>query len=254
MMGVINLAHGEFILIGIYGTAITYANGVPLWIAIPVGALAAGLFGLVVERTIIKRLYDRPIDSMVATWGISIILIEAALLIFGTSYPGMQRPFGAIQYGSFSASMYTIVLSIAAIGVLVLTYYVFNYTEWGLYARATLQNADAAESLGVDTSRMYTASFFFGSFLAGLAGGLYAPVVSIGPNAGGGFIIEAFVTVIVGGTNVLLGTLLSGGFLSIINGITSQTSGTLIGRVSLLVMAIVVVRLYPKGISSILTK
>ncbi|MGQ4554593.1 ABC transporter permease subunit [Halobellus sp. GM3] len=253
MMGIINMAHGEFIMLGAYGTAIASERGLPLVLAMLVGGLVAAIAGLIIERLVVRHLYDRPIDSMVATWGISIILIKVMLVVFGSSYSGVSTPFGALRYGSFSASMYRFVLAAAAVGLLVVTYYVFMNTEFGLHARATIQDAETAKSMGIDTSRVYAVTFVFGSALAGLAGGLFAPIATISPNLGSTYIIEAFVTVIVGGTNVLLGTPASAGILSVINGGGSHMGGTLLGRVLLLVAAVVMIRVQPRGLSSYFT-
>jgi branched-subunit amino acid ABC-type transport system permease component len=240
-------------MVGAYGTAIAYGQGVPLVLSMLVGGFFAAVVGLLVERLVVQHLYDRPIDSMVATWGISIILTKAALVVFGPSFPGIATPFGALSYGGFSASAYRFVLAAAAVGLLLVTYYLFMNTEFGLHARATIQDADTARSMGVDTTRVYAVTFVLGAGLAGLAGSLFAPVATISPNLGSSYIIEAFVTVIVGGANVLLGTPASAALLSVISGGGSQWGGTLLGRVLLLVAAILVIRLQPRGLSSYLT-
>lgn len=253
MMSIINLAHGEFIMVGAYATAISYHQlSAPLPLAILVGGIATGVLGLVLERLIIRHLYDRLIDSMVATWGISLILIQATLLTFGSRYPGISTPFGSLRFGGVSMSMYSAVITLTALGLLGVVYLVFQYTDYGLKARATMQNDDMARSLGVNTDYVYMGTFFFGSFVTGLAGGLFAPTVSVVPTLGSSFIIEAFVTVIVGGTNVLVGTFVSALSLSTIGSLGAQLFGTLGGRVALLVTAIVIIRLLPQGITTYL--
>lgn len=255
MMGIINLAHGEFIMVGAYTTAISYHQGIPLPIAIVVGGLATGFFGVIVERLVIQHLYERPIDSMVATWGLSLMLTQIVLVILGPTYPGIGTPFGAVTFGSYSASIYQWVLAVLAIMLLIAVYLVLRHTEYGLHARATIQNHEAARSLGVDTPRIYMLTFFLGSFITGLAGGLFAPTISVVPTLGGAYIIEAFVTVIVGGANVLLGVSSSAISLSIINGAAAQWGGALAGRVALLVTAIIIIRILPEGLSDyLLTK
>jgi len=250
MMGIINLAHGEFIMIGVYSTAITYHADVPLPVAILVGGLVTGIVGLVLERLILQHLYDRLIDSMVATWGISLIMIQSVLIVMGPSYPGIQTPFGAVAFLDISTSGYLLFTTLAALGLLGLTYVLFMYTEVGLHARATMQNEEMARSLGVSTDRIYMLTFFYGSFVTGIAGGLFAPTITISPQVGSGYIIEAFVTVIVGGTNVLVGTLASALSLSLVSGLASELIGSLGGRVALLVTAVVIIRLLPQGLST----
>lgn len=253
MMGIINLAHGEFIMVGAYATALSFNQGIPLVLAILVGGVATGILGIVVERVIIQHLYDRPVDSMVATWGLSLILTQTALILFGPSSSGIDTPFGSLTYGAYSASVYQWVLAAVAVLLIALVYAVFNYTEYGLHARATIQNEEMARSLGIDTSRIYMITFFLGSVLTGLAGGLFAPTISLVPSLGGSYIIEAFVTVIVGGANVLIGVPASALSLSIINGAASQWGGALAGRVALLVTAIIIIRLLPEGLSDYVT-
>jgi branched-chain amino acid transport system permease protein len=252
MMEIINLAHGEFMMVGAYATAIAYTEGVPLVVCILLGGVAAGVMGLVVERLVLQHLYDRPVDSMVATWGLSLVLIQSVLIVFGPNFSGVDTPFGTVAYGAYSASAYQLVLGGVAVAMLGLLYLIFHHTEYGLHARATMQDAESARSLGIDTSRVYMVTFFIGSVVTGIAGGLFAPVISIVPTLGGSFIIEAFVTVIVGGANILLGVA-SGGFsLSIINGVAAQGVGALAGRVALLVTAILIIRIYPDGLSDYL--
>jgi branched-chain amino acid transport system permease protein len=253
MMGIINLAHGEFIMVGAYATALSYHQGVPLILAVLVGGLATGVFGVVVERLVIRHLYDRTIDSMVATWGLSLVMTQSVLLIFGPTLQGIGTPFGAVTFGAYSASIYQWVLAAAAIVLLGAVYIVFNYTEYGLHAKATIEDEETARSLGINTARIYMITFFLGSMLAGIAGGLFAPTISLVPSLGGSYIIEAFVTVIVGGASILIGVPASGISLSVINGAASQVGGTLAGRVALLVVAILIIRLLPEGISKYLT-
>jgi branched-chain amino acid transport system permease protein len=254
MMGIINLAHGEFIMAGAYMTGIAYTQGVPLVFAVLFGGIATGVMGLFIERVALQFLYDRPIDSMVATWGLSLILVQATLLIFGPTFESIPTPFGTLSYGAYSTSAYRLVLS--AVGVLLLgaIYAVFYYTEFGLHARATMQDAETARSLGVDTQRIYMVTFLIGSVVTGIAGGLFAPILTLVPTLGEPFIIDAFVMVIVGGANILLGIVSAGASLSVISGIVDYNVGSLASQVALLVAAIVVIRVYPNGISDYLER
>lgn len=206
MMGIINLAHGEFIMCGAYVTVSTARMGLPLPIAMLCGSLAAGLLGIVLERTIIHRLYHRPLDSIVATWGISLILVQGTLVVFGSSMPGISTPFSAFAVGDSTYSTYRMVLFGVAILVLAGLYLVFHHTKFGIHSRATIQAPSMAKAIGIDTGRMYTLTFGLGAALAGLAGALYAPTMSIVPTFGASFLVESFVTVVVGGADVFLGT------------------------------------------------
>ncbi|SDM94820.1 branched-chain amino acid transport system permease protein [Halogranum gelatinilyticum] len=249
IMGVINLAHGEFIMVGAYGTTLSYNAGLPLPVAMLAGVAVTTVFGVLVERTIIKRLYDRLADSMVATWGLSLIMVQAARIVFGNSLQQIGTPLGSIAYGDFSYSAYRILLSGVSVVVLAVVYYIFTRTDYGMRARATIQNETMARSLGVDTERTYMTTFALGSALAGLTGALYAPTVTMVPSLGGTFLVEAFVAVVVGGPSVVLGTTLAGGFLGFINALVSNLVGTFLGRIALLVTAIVMIRFLPEGIT-----
>ena len=250
MMGIINLAHGEFILIGAYGTTFAAAAGLPLPVAMLVGVAATTAFGLVLERLLIRRLYGRLLDSMVVTWGISLVLIQLVRIVFGNSAPGVGIPFG--QLPIVDGPVYYLVLAVVAVAVLGGLYALFTRTDFGVRARATMQDEATARSMGVDTDRMYAATFGIGSALAGLAGALYAPVMTITPEYGTGFLVEAFVAVVVGGASVLAGTILASGFLGTVNAVFTNLAGTFIGQVAMLLAAIVAIRLLPDGITGLL--
>ena len=251
MMGVINLAHGELIMIGAYGTTLAYNAGSPLVLAMVVGVISAAAAGLVIERTVVKRLYQRPLDSMVATWALGITITQLFRIVFGNSLSGIGIPLGSIRYGEFSFSTYRTLLSVVALVVLVSAYLVFTRTEFGIRARATIQDDDTARAMGIDTDRMYTTTFVIGCALAGLTGALYAPALSIVPGMGSSFLVEAFVAVVTGGTSVLLGTTLAAGVLGSVNAFFTNIMGTFIGQVAMLIAAILILRFLPTGLSGI---
>lgn len=251
MMGVINLAHGELIMIGAYGTTLSYNAGSPLILAMLVGVISAAAAGLVIERTIIKRLYQRPLDSMVATWALGITITQVFRIVFGNSLSGIGIPLGSIQYGGFSYSAYRTLLSVVALVVLASAYLVFTRTEFGIKARATIQDDDTARAMGIDTNNMYTMTFVIGCALAGLAGALYAPALAIVPGMGSSFLVEAFVAVVSGGTSVLLGTTLAASVLGSANAFFTNIYGAFIGQVAMLLVAILILRFLPAGLSGV---
>ncbi|ELZ13346.1 urea ABC transporter permease [Haloterrigena salina JCM 13891] len=251
MMGIINLAHGEFILVGAYATSFAVAAGLPLAVAMAVGVVATAAFGLVLERFIIRRLYGRLLDSMVVTWGISLVMIQLTRIAFGNTAPGVGIPFG--QLPVVDGPVYYLVLAVIAVGVLGGLYALFTWTDFGVRARATMQDEETARSMGVDTDRMYMATFAIGSGLAGLTGALYAPVMTVTPEYGTSFLVESFVAVVVGGSSVLLGTILASGFLGTVNAAFTNLAGTFMGQVAMLVAAIVAIRLMPDGITGLLS-
>ncbi len=249
MMGVINLAHGEFIMCGAYVTASSAHAGLPLPLAILAGTLVSALVGVLVELVVIRHLYDRPLDTIVATWGLSLIATQGTLIMVGSSMPGVGTPFGSLQVGAYSYSVYRIVLFCAALVVLAGLYALFNWTRFGVLARATIQSPQMAAALGVDTRLIYSLTFACGAGLAGLAGGLYAPTMTLVPTMGATFIMEAFVTVVIGGADVFLGTAPAGGLLAVVKSAITSWQGQLFGQIGLLVAVVIVVRVLPKGIS-----
>jgi urea transport system permease protein len=249
--GIINLAHGEFVMLGAYATLQLAANGLPVVLAVVTAVLLLAAFGAVVERLLIRRLYGRTADAMIATWGLSLILIQVITLIFGTNSPGLEIPFGAFRIGSYTASLYSVVLIAVAAGVLVGIFLLMRRTSFGLRARATARAPQMAEAVGINTSRVDTVTFAIGAGTAGLAGGVLAPYLGVSPTMGQNFIAEVFMTVIVGGANFVLGTpaaaALLGGSESLLAGFFSPING----QVGLLLLAILIVRLRPMGLTKV---
>ncbi|WEL18375.1 MULTISPECIES: urea ABC transporter, permease protein UrtB [unclassified Halorhabdus] len=250
MVGVINLAHGEFILIGAYATTLSVnVYGLPLPIAMVFGSLLTGLFGIVVERTIVRRLYGRLLDTMIATFGLGLIITQGVRIVYGNTIDSVSTPFGAVPGYTYSA--YRVFLAVVAIAVLVAIYLLFTRTEFGVKARATIQDPDTARAMGVDTDRMYMLTFGLGSALAGLTGALYAPMESMVPSMGNGYLVESFVAVVVGGSSALVGTLSAGGLLGTIRGVFASEFGTFVAKMALLATAILVIRFLPGGLSGL---
>lgn len=255
MMGITNLAHGEFMMIGAYMTVLLVNVGhLPLIIAIFLAAIGTGLWGLLLDRLIIKRLYDRPMDSIVATWGVSLCMTQLMFIFFGAKITGIATPLGKIKIGERSYSVYHLLLVLIAILIFVLLYLLFNHTRFGLHSRATMQLRDIASSLGINANKMNTVTFFMGSALAGLAGGLYAPTTSISPTYGTSFIMQAFVTVIIGGSDPLMGTLLASTGLAGVETVLASVWNTTVGKIGMLVAAILVIRFIPGGFSALVSK
>jgi urea ABC transporter permease protein UrtB len=249
MMGVINLAHGEFIMCGAYVTVSVAHLGIPLPLAIFAGAIAAGLIGMLAERLVVRHLYGRPLDTIVATWGMSLIATQGTLIVLGPSLPGVPIPFGSLSYGAYSYSIYRIVLMGVAVIVLAGLYLLFTRTRFGVLARATIQVPAMAEALGVDTRWVYSLTFALGAALAGLTGGLYAPTMTMVPTMGATFIMEAFVTVVVGGADIFFGTAPAAVILGVMKAAMTSWEGQLFGQIALLVTVILVIRLLPSGVS-----
>jgi urea ABC transporter permease protein UrtB len=252
MMGVINLAHGEFIMCGAYVTVTAVKLGLPLPLAVMCGSLAAGIIGVVLERLVVRHLYNRPLDTIVATWGISLIASQGTLILLGPSLSGISTPLGSVQIGDLSYSVYRFVLMGSAGAILIGLYALFNFTRFGMLARATIQVPHMAETLGVNTSLIYSLTFGIGAALAGATGGLFAPTMTLVPTMGAQFIIEAFVTVVVGGGDVFLGTAPAAVALGFVRAAMTTWEGQLAGQIGLLVAVILVIRILPRGISGLI--
>ena len=251
MMRVINLAHGEFLMLGGYTVVVATNNGVNIWFAMLILApLVVGIIGLIVERCLIQWLYGRMIDTLLATWGLSLLFIGIITSIFGASTSTViSPPLGAVTIGDYTSSGYELFLIFVVIVLLILVYLTLKFTSLGLVARATMQNADMAACLGISTSRIYMVTFSLGAAVSGLAGGLLAPITGVLPNIGVIYIAKAFITVISGGSAILAGTTSASVLLGGVNGIMSYVTGPTFGGVALLFTAIILLRLMPTGIT-----
>lgn len=250
MMRVINLAHGEFLMLGAY-TAITATNaGVNIYVSILIiSPIMVGLLGVLVERLVIRHLYGRLMDTMLATWGLSLLLIGLVTTIFGNTTAGISSPLGPVMIGTISISGYKFLIIGVTLLVVVGLILLLKRTPFGLIARATMQKPQMAAALGVDPKRTYAITFGLGAALAGLAGGVIAPVTGIVPTIGVVFGAKAFITVIGGGASVVVGTITASSVFGSISQVTSFVSTPVMGEVAMLLAAIILVRLLPKGIT-----
>jgi branched-chain amino acid transport system permease protein len=251
MMGVINMAHGEFMMVGAYVAAALYHQGIPFVVGILAAGAAVGLLGVVVERLLIRRLYGQLLMSLVVTFGLSLVLSQGFLQLFGPSEPNVPTPLGSFKLGAFSYSYYQVILFLASVALVVLLWWVTSRTWIGLRARATMEDARMASALGVNTTRTYALTFAFGSALAGLAGGLFSAVAQITPSFGQPYTPIAFVTVVVGGgANLVVGLVGSVLALAGVQTLVANRTSVLLGFVALMAAAMLLIRLMPRGISA----
>jgi branched-chain amino acid transport system permease protein len=250
MMKVINLAHGEFMMLGAYATIEAIRVGINLWIAIFVVApLAVGVIGIVLERIFIRHLYGRMVDTMLATWGLSLLLIGVVTSIAGNTTAGVSAPLGNFTIGAYSVSAYTLVIIGVGVILALALRWVLLHTSLGLIARGTTQNPKMADALGINPGVVYSVTFAVGAALSGLAGGLLAPLTGVVPTMGGAFIAKAFITVIAGGPAILVGLISASALFGAINQIATFVTTPVLGEVALLVAAIIMLRLLPQGIT-----
>lgn len=250
MMRVINLAHGEFIMLGGFTSIFATNQGINVWISIlVVSPLVVGILGLVIERLIIRHLYGRMLDTMLATWGLSLLMTGLATSIFGNRVQGISAPLGSMELAGFSISLYSQFMVVVCLILVAGGYALLRFTRLGLIARATMQNPEMVASLGINRTRVFALTFALGAALSGLTGALLAPLSGVVPTMGAAYVSKAFITVITGGASVITGTGLGASILGCIGTITTFLSNPIFGDIALLATALVLLRILPTGIT-----
>ncbi len=260
LLGVINMAHGEMLMIGAYATYLTQvamrelAPGLlgfyPL-VALPVAFVTAGLVGIAVERGVIRHLYGRPLETLLATWGISLILIQTVRQIFGPQNVGIENPAwmsGALVIGSLSLPWNRIVIIGFALFVLGIVWLVLARTRLGLFVRGVTQNRAMAGAIGVPTGRVDMLAFGLGSGIAGLAGVALSQIGNVGPELGQAYIIDSFIVVVAGGVGQLLGAVTAGFGLGVLSKFIEPSVGAVIAKILILVLVIGFIQRRPQGL------
>lgn len=209
LMGIINTAHGAFYTIGAYTVWFTTAElGLSFWLGLVIAPVLGAVIGYVTERLVVQYLYDRLLDSILAMWGVALILGELLRIAFGSTAKQVRNPLpGMVDLGITTYPLYRFFLMVLAGGILVSVFWFVYSTNYGIRLRAVIQNSDSASLLGVNQERMYKASFAFGTGLATLAGAAITPFKTIGPQMGITPLIQSFFAIILGGTGSLLGIL-----------------------------------------------
>ena len=254
MMKVMNFAHGELLMLGAYSVQTAYSNGVNIWIAMFVIApLFVGLVGILIELLVIRHLYGRMMDTLLATWGISLFITGLITMIFGNVTQGISTPLGFYEIGGIRDSAYKFLIIGVTIVVFGGIYLVLKKPRLGLIARATMNNPGQVAVLGVNPRIVYTVTFAAGAAISGLAGAVLAPVTGVVPTMGAAYIGKAFITVICGGDAIFAGTAIASILFGSINQVTTIVSTAEFGEVALLIGALLMLRLLPKGISSLVS-
>jgi urea transport system permease protein len=251
LMRVVNMAHGEFLMLGaLTTTTLVLKLGVPLWLAMIAAAATGAAVGAVLEIVLISRIYQRRIvDTLLITFGVSLVMFQLAVDVFGTTPPGIETPLGAITIGAYSFPAYTLVLVASAIAMSGALYFIFTRTRYGLLARATAQNPQMAQALGVGAKRINLMTFTLGCGLASLGGAIMAPMVSVSPSLGQAYVGQAFMTVVIAGPAFITGTLASALLLGGVSAALAQGATALWGVTGLFIAAIAVLRFKPTGLS-----
>jgi urea transport system permease protein len=250
LMGVINMAHGELFTVGAYALVAANNLGGSFWVGVLFAPVVGAVLGIVLERGVVQFLYTRPIETILATWGVSLILQQGIEFIFGTAPQAVPNPFpGAISiFGIVDYPVYRLFIIVAGVVITAATFFVFLKTEFGLMARAVIQNREIAGALGINTSRVYVTAFAMGAGLAALAGALMAPLINVLPLMGVSFLARSFFVVILGGAGslpgVVGGSVLIGGLETLFSTLWSIT----LAQALVLIIAIVIVRFRPTGL------
>ncbi|MDP4300806.1 urea ABC transporter permease subunit UrtB [Leptothrix discophora] len=261
LMGVINMAHGELMMIGAYATYVVQ-NAFRAWlpgmfdayvlVAIPVSFLSAALVGAVLERSVIRWLYGRPLETLLATWGISLMLMQAVRSLFGAQNVAVENPSwlsGGVQVASNLILPFNR-LAIVAFAFLVLggVALMISRTRLGLFVRGVTQNRRMAACMGVNTARIDTYAFSLGAGIAGLAGCALSQVGNVGPDLGQGYIVDAFMVVVTGGVGQLAGTVYAALGLGVLNKFLEGFSGAVLAKIMVLVCIVVFIQKRPQGL------
>ena len=261
LMGVINMAHGELIMIGAYTTYVIqnlFRSHAPAYFdayliaAIPASFVAAGLIGMALERSVIRFLYGRPLETLLATWGISLILMQTVRTVFGAQNVQVENPSwmsGGIEAITGVVLPYSRIAIIAFAGLVVLaTWLLLTRTRLGLFVRAVTQNRAMASCTGVPTRRVDTWAFGLGSGIAGLAGCALSQIGNVGPDLGQSYIVDSFMVVVLGGVGQLAGTVYAAMGLGIVNKFLEAWSGAVLAKIAVLVFIIVFIQKRPQGL------
>ena len=250
--GVINMAHGEFIMVGAYTAAVVGELGGNTFIAIPVAFCVVGLLGLAVERGIIQWIYDRPLETLLATWGVGIALQVIIKLIFGSQLYYVGAPDildgGFRVIGLLPFPYYRLFLIILAAVMLIGTYLLLFKTSFGLKVRAVRRNRSMTGCLGIDTAKIDMMIFVYGSGLAGAAGAALAPIKTVSPPMGFPYAVDSFMVLVLGGVGNLWGVLAGAALIGEGESILSFMYNNVIGKLLVFIMIVLAIRVWPRGL------
>lgn len=250
IMRVINMAHGELMMIGAYTVYGTMAAGYHYLLGLILAPIVAGTVGVLMERSVIRFLYARrDLSTLLATWGFSMIFQQAVKLLFGPQPARVQNPLpGSIHFLGITYPQYRVFSMFVCLFIVMVVLLLFFKTNFGVKARATIQNREMADVLGIDTKRMYLFAFGFGAALAGVSGALIAPLIGVIPTMGLGFIARAFFIVIVGGMGSITGVLGSGFILGETEIMITAISNGTVAQILVFIVVIVLMLIKPRGL------
>ncbi|GAB3169420.1 urea ABC transporter permease subunit UrtB [Myceligenerans halotolerans] len=260
-MGVINMAHGEFMMAGAYTAFVVQGvvgdAGVSLLLALPLGFVVGGLLGLLLEATLIHRMYRRPLDTLLVTWGVALVLQQVARDVFGAPNVDVRAPAwlsGAVEIGGLALPKTRLfILALAAVCVVALAL-ALRATPLGRRIRAVVQNRDLAEASGISSRATDRVTFFIGSGLAGVAGVALTLLGSIGPTLGTNYIVDAFLVVVAGGIGQIKGTVIAATALGLMQSFFEYSTTASVAKVLVFVAIVAFLQLRPQGLVSVRTR
>ncbi|VTU13809.1 LIV-I protein H [Variovorax sp. SRS16] len=249
LLGVLNMAHGEFVMLGAYSVVVVQGLGLPLLCAVPLAMVVCAAIGWVVERWLIRPLYARPFDTLLATWALALLIRKGVESLFGKGYRNVETQMAApVSFFGVSYPAYRLALIAMVIAIMVLLVRWYRGSSAGLRVRAMTGNPVLAQALGIDTERLASRAFVVGVTLAGLAGVMLAPLVRIEPGIGVDYLLDSFFVLVVGGLGTLSGlgggVAVIGGTKAVVSGLADQTSGYAV----VLVLSILFLWLRPHGL------
>lgn len=249
VMKLINFAHGAFLTVGGYAAYLTTEAGISPWLSAPLAGVFGFFCGLVIERVIVRPLYDRPLDAILATWGLGIVIGQLITLGFGRGVQFAASPLsGTLALGGVEYSSYRIAVTLIAFGIAAALTALLYLTRFGLNARAVIMNETLARGLGIDSEKVRSLTFGLGAGLACAAGALITPLLSVDPNMGLPWLVNSFMLVLVSGVSIpslLVASLLLGGAQVVVSTFVSP----IIGGLTVVVLAALILRINPKGLS-----
>jgi urea transport system permease protein len=266
-MGVINMAHGEMVMIGAYVTVLSGIwLGTNIFVAIPLAFIVTALLGLLIERVVVRRLYGRLLDTLLATWGIAILIQQAVRLEFGLAFfgihvqglgPGLQNVSvpeilqGTFSIGGADLNRYRAFIILVTAILALITWFIIYRTTTGTQVRAIIRNPKMAAACGIDVTRVNALTFALGSGLAGVAGVMMSGFKTVFPDMGTPMVVDGFLVVVMGGVGSLLGSVFSAGILGEIDGLIASATNDILARAVVFGVVIMIIILKPKGLFSL---
>ncbi len=251
MMGIFNFAHGEFVLLGAYWVFLFHEWNLPIWLGMLTAPAVVAAVALVLERLVIRRFYAAPLIAMLGTYALGLAIRETVRALIGGLYRAVPEPLvGSLTIGAVHLSRWRLAIVVITILVMVASYLLLTRTSFGLRVRAALENPSLARVSGISTSRIYALTFAFGAALAGLAGALVVPVFSLSADLGIRFLIQGFLAVMLGGVGTFEGSVVGGGVIGVLSAALPWAVAPVLADVLVFVIAVVLVKLWPRGLTA----